>query len=140
VAGDRNLTDRAFDLDADIDDLVVTLTNTPSTLSGSVRVPAGMAADAMSVCLFPSDRTRWRDASAGTRSFQVIRVSASGAFRFSTVIPGSYVVAAVSDDSAADWPDVSLLTALAGAGQSVVVAPRQSLNVTLEPVTVRRAP
>ncbi|HVW05926.1 MAG TPA: carboxypeptidase-like regulatory domain-containing protein [Vicinamibacterales bacterium] len=140
VAGDRDLTDRAFDLDENIDDLVVTFTNTPSTISGSVRVPAGTAADAMSVCLFPSDRTRWRDASAGTRSFQVTGVSASGAFSFSTVMPGSYVVAAVSDDSAADWPDVSLLTALAGAGQSVVVAPRQSLNVTLEPVTVRRAP
>jgi hypothetical protein len=140
TTGDRDLTDRAFELDADIDDLVVTFTNTPSTLSGSVRVPTGTAADAMSVYLFPSDRTRWRDASASTRSFQVTRVSASGAFSFSTVIPGSYVVAAMGDDNAAGWPDVSLLTALAGAGQAVIVAPRQSLNVTLEAITVRRAP
>ncbi len=137
-AAGRDLTDRAFDLDADIDDLVVTLTDTPAAISGTVRAPTGTAADLMSVFLFPSERTRWRDASASTRSFQVARVSASGAFALPAVIPGSYVVAAARDEDAGDWPDVSLLTTLAATGRTLVVEPRQQLTVTLEAATVRR--
>lgn len=140
MAGARDLTDRTFDLDADIDDLVVTFIDTPAAVSGSVRVPSGTADDAMSVVLFPSDRTRWRDASAAARSFQVTRVSASGAFTVPAVIPGAYVVAAIPDEDAVDWPDTALLTTLAAAGRTIVVEPRQQLNVALEPVAVRRVP
>jgi protocatechuate 3,4-dioxygenase beta subunit len=140
TAGARDLTDRAFDLDADIDDLVVTFADTPAAISGRVRVPSGTAADAISVVLFPSERARWRDASAAARSFQVTRVSTSGAFNVPAVIPGSYVVAAIRDEDAVDWPDASLLTTLVAIGRTMVVEPRQQLSVTLEPVAVRRAP
>ncbi|HWB30506.1 MAG TPA: carboxypeptidase regulatory-like domain-containing protein [Vicinamibacterales bacterium] len=140
MAGGRDLTDRTFDLDSDIDDLVVTFIDAPAAISGSVRVPSGTAADAMSVVLFPSDRARWRDASAATRSFQATRVSTSGAFNIPAVIPGSYVIAAIHEEDAVDWPDTALLTSLAGIGRTIVVEPRRQLTVTLDPVAVRRAP
>jgi hypothetical protein len=56
------------------------------------------------------------------------------------VIPGSYVIAAIHEEDAVDWPDTALLTSLAGIGRTIVVEPRRQLTVTLDPVAVRRAP
>ena len=136
--GGKDVADAGFELtDTDIVDLVVTLTDRPASISGVVRTGASVTDPEASVLLFPADRTRWRDASATSRVVRTVRVDATGAFLFPAVIPGDYLVVAVSDSLAYDWPDQRLLAQLSQAAAPIRVVPHQPIMVPLVTLEVR---
>ena len=57
--GGKDITDRVFDLQADATSLVVTFTDRPSKLSGTVTDDRGAASPTAVVLVFPADPQRW---------------------------------------------------------------------------------
>ena len=134
----RDLTDAAFEItDSDITDLVVTFTDRPASITGVVRSASAVADPDAAVFLFPTDRARWRDAAATSRVVRTVRVDATGAFAFPTVVPGEYFVVAVADAQAYDWPDQRLLGRLTAVASTVRVVAHQPMSVPLYTVEVR---
>jgi hypothetical protein len=134
----RDVTDAAFEIsDADIRDLVITFTDQPASLGGAVRSTAGVADFEAAVLLFPADRTRWRDAASSSRVVRTMRADPTGLFVFPNVIPGDYLVVAIADSQASDWPDQALLARLAAVASPVRVVPRQRTSVPLTTTEVK---
>jgi len=137
VAG-RDVADAAFEItDADITDLVVTLTDQPARIGGSVRSMSGLADFDAAVFMFPTDRSRWREAGASTKVVRTVRVDATGAFLIPNTIPGEYYLVAVSDNQAHAWPDQKLLAQLSVVASTVRVGARQQMVVSLSTMEVR---
>jgi hypothetical protein len=133
-AGGRDVTERPIDVSSDLTDLVITFTDTPLRLQGTVT--SSGALDAASVLLFPSDREAWSNAGASSRRMSLARVSPAGAFIFSNVLPGAYFVVAVSETQTADWQDPAVLSKLAALATPVELSSgaAPSLNLTVKAI------
>lgn len=130
--GGRDITDAAFAVaESDVNDLVITYTDHPASLSGTVALPKSGPDAGVSVFLFPSNRARWPDGRLSSRTFRVKRTSPTGAFAWSDVPPGDYLLAAVNDELAGDWPDEQFLGKLAALATPVKVSARQAAKVDI---------
>jgi len=138
TVGGHDVTDAVMALDRDLKDVLVTFTDRPSSVTGTVAAASGTtnAADA-SIFLFPADRARWPDAQVTSRAFRTVRVTGQGTFSIPNVIPGEYFVVAASDDLAGDWPDPRLLAKLEGVATRVRVEASQTAALTLRVVDIR---
>lgn len=125
----QDVTDAAFTVgETDVNDLVITYTDRPASLSGSV---SGGAAEA-TVFVFPGNRARWPDARLGSRTARVARPSSTGAYSFSNMPPGDYLIAAVRDEDAGDWPDAQFLARLAAVASAVRILPNQPTSLSIK--------
>jgi hypothetical protein len=128
----RDITDVAFDIaDDDIDDVVVTYTDTPASLSVTVELPTPGQSDATAF-IFPADRARWPEARLSTRAFKPYRVPADGTITSPLMIPGDYLVIAIDDALAGRWPDESFLARLAPLATPVRIASGQRMAVAIK--------
>ena len=134
----RDITDAGVEItDRDIPDLVITFTDQPASLGGTIRATTAGSDSEASVFLFPADRGRWRDAASTSRVVRTVRADVTGAFLFTNVIPGEYFIAALTDAQAHDWPDQKLLARVSAVASTVRVLPRQRTSVPLATVEVR---
>jgi protocatechuate 3,4-dioxygenase beta subunit len=130
--GGRDATDAAFAIgDTDVNDVVITYTDRPASLAGTVALPKTAGDAGASVFLFPANRARWIDARLGSRTFRVTRTSPAGAFNWTSVPPGDYLLAALRDEDAGDWPDVQFLTRLASIATPIKVSANQAVKADL---------
>ena len=130
--GGRDATDAAFAIsDTDVTDVVITYTDRPASLAGTVALPNAAGDAGASVFLFPANRTRWVDARLGSRTFRVTRTSAAGAFNWASVPPGDYLLVALRDEDAGDWPDVQFLNRLVSIATPVKVTANQAVRTDL---------
>jgi hypothetical protein len=137
TVGGRDVTDTPIVVDEkDIPGIVIVFTDQPAELAGTVRGTDGAADSTASVMLFPADRSKWPDARV-SRAFRSTRVAKGGAFSLSALIPGDYLVAAISDAHTADWPDQRLLTRMLGSASSIRVGPGQKQTMTLKTIELR---
>jgi hypothetical protein len=138
TAGGRDVTDALVTVrEADLADVVITFTDQPATLSGSVRMTGGATDPDASVFIFPADRARWPDARSSLRSFRAARVLKTGAFTLASVLPGEYLIAAVADAATGEWPDERLIAKLAVLAKPIRIDPGQKQAVTLTTVDLR---
>ena len=136
--GGRDVTDAAFKIDeTDLADLVVTYTDKPAGISGTAAIAPGAADVETSVFLIPANRARWPEARVSTRSFRVTRTSVTGAFSLTNVLPGDYLIAALIDASASEWPDEPFLARVAGVATPINVRPGQQATVSLNVSVLR---
>jgi protocatechuate 3,4-dioxygenase beta subunit len=130
--GGRDATDAAFAIgDTDVTDVVITYTDRPASLAGTVTLPKTSGDAGASVFLFPANRNRWVDARLGSRTFRVTRTSPAGAFNWTSVPPGDYLVVALRDEDAGDWPDVQFLARLAAVATPIKVSANQAAKADL---------
>jgi hypothetical protein len=135
--GGRDVTDAPVVVEEkDISGIVIVFTDQPAEITGTVRGSDGAPDMTASVLLFPADRAKWPDARV-SRTFRSTRVAKSGAFSLSALIPGDYLVAAISDAQTGDWPDQRLLNKLLGSASSVRIGPGQKQTVTLKTIELR---
>jgi len=103
----------------DVGGLVVTYTDRPTELAGTIQDAAGRAAPDYWIIVFPSDKTFWAPQS---RRIQAKRPSNDGRFSFPNLPPGQYLVAAVTDVEQGEWYDAEFLRRIIPAALTVSLA------------------
>jgi hypothetical protein len=109
--GGVDLSDVPFELSADLDDVVIRFTDRPSLLRGTVRTAAGEADASAQVLVFPAAAAS-AERTDSTRRLRATRVGADGTYGISGLPAGDYLVVAVPDETAADFPSAALLKTL----------------------------
>jgi hypothetical protein len=108
----RDLSDVPVDLEsADVSGVVITFTDRPTELSGTVQTSSG-ADPSATVIVFPSDNTGWTTAGINPRRVRTTSTSATGVYKFTGLPAGSYYIAAVPQESAAELLDPKVLETL----------------------------
>jgi hypothetical protein len=113
----RDVLDAPVDLRQSVDGAVVTFSDRPAQLSGSVRDASDQPSATDTVILFPADRTLWTPRS---RRIRAERSAADGRFQFRLLPAGDYYVAAATDVDEYEWYDAAFLERLA-AGSAVKI-------------------
>lgn len=118
----RNLAESPIDLQSDADGIVLTFTDTPAVLSGTVKTAAGQPDTDAVVLIFPEDRRSWIDFGASPRTLRRLRVSRLGTYTTSGLPPGSYAVVARHGAEVGDWMHEGFLSGVAPSAQIVRIA------------------
>jgi hypothetical protein len=118
----QDITERPFDLDSDATSLVITFTDRPSSVSGSVKDARGTAVPDAVVLVFPADADRWTGYGRSPRTIRSVAATAAGAYTFDHLPPGRYCVVAIPADDADGWRDPAMLAKLAGRAERVTIA------------------
>ena len=111
VHGGRDVSDAPLVVtpDADVVDVVVTLTDRVTEITGLLLDSAGPAPE-FTILVFPVDKTQWgRDS---RRRPPPTRPGTDGRYRLTAVAPGEYYIVAASEISFDEMYDVTLLESL----------------------------
>jgi hypothetical protein len=130
TARGRDVLDTPFDLTGDVNDVVVTVTDQPTHVSGTVQRRAGASAEEVSVLLFPTDPSAWVDYGRSTRRVRSVRVSGSS-YSMSSPPPGDYFIVALPEQDTTDWQDPAFLKRAAGIANRVAIGEDRSVSHAL---------
>ena len=137
--GDRDVSDDPLELDStDVPDVVITFTDRPASLAGTVQQAERAARDGVAVVVFPADSKAWLDTGANSRRMRKVAVTDSGAYDVPALPAGSYYVAAVSEAAAGDWRDPAFLEQLAPGAAHVQITDGEKATQSLRLQEVRR--
>jgi hypothetical protein len=132
----HNTDESPLDLqDNDISGVVLTFTDQPTEVLGTVHPRAGGSAtetDA-AVIAFPADFSAWMDRGMNTRRMRVGGVTKTGTFSLSNLAPGEYLIAVVPADAVGEARDGKWLQALARVATRFTLAPheKKALDLTV---------
>ncbi|HUL72921.1 MAG TPA: carboxypeptidase-like regulatory domain-containing protein [Vicinamibacterales bacterium] len=138
TAGGRNLDDAPLDLQTEsVSGLVLTFSDRPTAVSGSVRV-AGASATAdvdATIVAFPSNYAGWIEQGMSGRRTRTASTGKGGGYTIAGLPPGDYVVAAVASEALSTIRDTKFYEALARVGTHVTLADgdRKTLDFTVSP-------
>jgi hypothetical protein len=119
TVGGREVGDRPMEVTRDITDVVVTLTDRPAEIRGRVMGTTGADTTA-AVLLIPGHAPPAELVWSTTSSrFKYGRADTTGAYAFTNVPPGDYLIVAVPDDVTTNWTDTPFLIELAKAATAV---------------------
>jgi hypothetical protein len=138
TAGGRDAIDRPFELtSAGVSDVVITMTNRPTRLTGVARDTDGnAAAPGTVVAVFPTDKSLWPQPGMQSRRMVNAAPDRDGRFAFTGLPPGEYYLVA------ADWPsrefaDADVLSALIPHAQRMTLAEAETRHHDLRAVVMR---
>ena len=135
----RDIADRPLDVSSsDVQGIVVTFTDRPPSLTGTVRGPSRPDPEA-SVVVFPTDPTLW-GVSASARRTRITRVAKDGAFTVTGLPPGAYYVLAIPGELAADVNDPRFLEACSREATQVDLDDGSRKAQDLRTISPRRTP
>lgn len=97
----------------DIDGFVLTLTDRPAEISGTLQTTTGEPAPGYVLVVFSADSQYWVP---GTRRTQQVRPDVAGRFVARDLPAGDYLIAAVTDLEDGQWHDRAFLAELAASG------------------------
>jgi hypothetical protein len=109
----KDITDRAFTLQGDATSFVVTFTDAPSKVTGTVTDTSGGVSTRAMVLAFPVDPQRWSGYGDSPRSLRSVPSGEGGVYTFDHLPPGEYYVIAVDAADADGWQDPAKLETLA---------------------------
>jgi hypothetical protein len=119
IMGGRDLLDADFQINGDgRAEVVVTLTDKVTELSGTLTSASGAPASDVFVIAYASDRALW---GAGARRVQAVRPSVDGRYTIAGLPPGDYLLAAVLDIDPNDWNDPAFLEQLVPASIKLAI-------------------
>ena len=121
TAGEQNAVDKPIDVTANgITDLVVTITDQVSTLTGTARDANGQSAPQATVAVFPADKSLWPPPGVASRRIQTAAPGRDGRYSFRGLPAGEYFV--VAADWPADFSDTKVLATLVSAVSRVTMS------------------
>jgi hypothetical protein len=120
--GGKDITDRAFDLNADATSFVVTYTDRPSKVSGTVTDDQGSTSATAVVLVFPVDPRKWSGYGASPRTLKSALTTRFGVYTINQLPPGDYYAIAVGAADIDGWQDPDTLEALATQATRLTVA------------------
>jgi len=137
MVGGRDAYDTAIELGGADINVVVTFTDRPSRMTGSVR-DAGRQIDAdTSVVLFPTDDRTWSAYGVQPRLVQVARTGRDGRYALSGMPPGDYFVTALKESDMRAWPDPAFLARIATLAQRLTIRADRATSLDLTTVVIR---
>jgi hypothetical protein len=104
----------------DLREIVLTMTDKPAELSGTVHGSQGPDA-AASVLVFPADPTAWLDYGPTARRLRLMRPSSDGSYR-TTLPTGDYLVVAIHSPVPSTWLEPDFLRRLTTLATRVTIA------------------
>jgi len=122
---------------SDISGVVITFTDTPAELTGSVTNRDGSPAKEAAVVAFPADEPIVHDYGLNPRRVLGTRVVTSGAFAFRNLPPGDYQVIAVDDIAKALELTPEFIQSLVGRATRVKITPGGKAQQALQLVTIK---
>jgi len=122
IADGKDVAGKPFNLQGDVTNLVITMTDHPMEISGIVRDSDGKPDPAAAVIVFSADRNDWSNFGETPRKMRSLKPTRAGNYRVVSLPPGDYYVAAVPDAQAGDWQDPRFLQALSRFASLVSVA------------------
>jgi hypothetical protein len=136
--GDRDISDVPLELDAnDITDVVLTFTDRPASLSGTVQMTERLARDGVAVIVFPADSRARMDAGGNPHRLRKVAATDAGAYDISPLPAGAYYVAAVPEPQAGDWQDPAFLEQLVNGAAHVQIDDGEKATQSLRVQEVR---
>jgi hypothetical protein len=127
--GGRDVADSGIDVKQDISGVVVTFTDHPTEVSGTVYDQAGRITPDFPIVIFSTDRTSWVSSSRKVRQG---RPSSDGAYRISGLPPGEYFVCAVTGVEQNELNDPKFLEQLAASSFKITLRDGQKLTQDLK--------
>ncbi len=137
IANGRDLSDLPFDLNSDVNDLVVTLADRPATASGVVTGVDGRPDATASVVAFPVDSRYWVDFGAQARRIRDVRTDRHGRFSITGVPSGDYLIVAIPSASL-DWTMPKFFETLSRLATRTTLVEGEEKTVTLRTTEVRK--
>jgi len=134
--GGRDVYSRPFDLQADVADLVITMTDHPAELIGTVRGAQGGIDAATAVLIVSVNRDGWSNHGTFPPLIRSLRPGKDGIYKLVNIVPGEYYIVAIPEADAGDWQDPSLLeTLVRGATRFTIGAgEKKTQDVTTRPL------
>jgi hypothetical protein len=126
--GGKDITDRAFDLQSDATSLVVTYTDRPSKVSGTVTDERGAASPTAVVVVFPVDPRLWSGYGASPRTLKSALTTRGGVYTINHLPPGDYYAIALADSDIDGWRDPATLETLADQATRLTVTAGDALK------------
>jgi len=137
TAGGRDVTASPVEVGSGgISDIVITMTDRPASLSGTVVESGGAPSSDAVVVLFPTDQSTWTGANDRLPRFIRI-VPRTGRFQLPAVIPGEYFVAALDERDLDDWPSLATLKQISARATRLRIAAAARQEVTLPRLRLR---
>jgi hypothetical protein len=135
MVGGRDILDSPLALESsDVDGLVITFTDRPSGLGGTVRNARGQPDAGATVLVFPVTGA-WTDLGSSPRRLKSARTLRNGTFSLPGLPAGEYFVVAIDDELASNWQDPAFLQRLARVATRVTIAAGQTLMQDLSTAT-----
>ena len=122
----------------DVADVVITFTDRPASLAGTVQQAERAARDGVAVVVFPADSKAWLDSGANSRRMRKVAVTDSGAYDVPALPAGAYYVAAVPEAAAGDWRDPAFLEQLVSGAAHVQIDNGEKATENLRLQELRR--
>jgi hypothetical protein len=133
----KDISDSPFDVSSDVRDVIVTFTDRPTAVSGTVRTDAGAPDRDASVLVFPADPNMWTGYGVRSRRYDDARVAASGAYTIKNLPPGDYFIAAVAAEVGSNWQDQPFLEQLHLQAARIHLDEGQQLSKDLKTVVIK---
>jgi hypothetical protein len=127
--GGKEVGDGFFPLTADVDDVVVTLTNRLASISGTVQ-RSGVDA---TVAIFPADYQSWIASGLPSSRARLIDADKNGTFDADGLISGDYAVAAIDASATVELQNPADIEALARIATRVTLGDgdRKTLSLSI---------
>jgi Carboxypeptidase regulatory-like domain len=130
--GGRDISDTPLDLGGeDVGNVVVTFTDRPTELSGTVRDSKGPDSTA-TVIVFPAQSALWEEHGPSPRRFRSARAGTDGIYRLGSLPPGEYLVVGLRTGIPPDWMDGGFLKNVAALATRVTIADGDKKTQDLE--------
>jgi hypothetical protein len=117
----KDCKDRLFDLHEDTTSIVITFTDQPNRITGTVKDGRGVVSGSAVVLAFPADRQHWAGYGRSPRDLVSAITSASGVYTIPNLPPGDYAMIAVQADDADEWQDPTVLNVLSNRATKIKV-------------------
>jgi hypothetical protein len=121
MAGGRDVADIGLEIADHMTDVVVTFTDKPSELSGTVFDQTGRVTPEFPIVIFSTDKASWV---SGTRRVRQARPASDGTFNVIGLPAGEYFVCAVTAVEQDELSDPAYLEQLAASGYQIRITIR----------------
>ena len=139
TANGRDVTNAALELrDADVNDVVIKVSDRLASVSGSVHGPDALPAATATVLAFPADYRALLSSGLMSGRMQMVAASRAGAYVMGAVMPGDYLIVAIDDADVADNQDSAFFDALARGATRITVGDAEKKSQDLALVKVKR--
>jgi uncharacterized protein (DUF2141 family) len=128
----RDIADMPLELESkDVAGIVITFTDRPASLAGTVRGAEGPDPTAV-VLAYPVDASAWSSSGALSRRMRTARAAKDGSYSMQALPAGEYYLVAVKEDQVGEWQDPALLRALSSLAQTIRLldGEQKTLNLT----------